>query len=162
MGCRLSQLDADHAARRALDGAAWHFVLWEFLHGSYLSIKCILGSNSREPATALGLMTKCLLIFHAVVFTRIVFRCENMHIPGEYLAALLRTEMPVKITVGMLAAVVVISFGLFSQWLGERYDLTSQFLSTPIVFKSDCYTATSIAVMAFNFSGPMSFIYFQF
>jgi len=143
-------------------GAAWHFILWGVLHGSYLSIERIFTGERSQPASALGLMIKRLLIFHAVVLTWLVFRCENMHILGEYLAALMRTEMPGEITIGMLAAVCVIGFGLLIQWLGECYDLTTQFLRTPILFKSGCYTATSIAVMAFNFSGPMPFIYFQF
>jgi D-alanyl-lipoteichoic acid acyltransferase DltB (MBOAT superfamily) len=146
-------------------GAAWHFVVWGGLHGTYLAIERALGGSRSakavRPAGAI-LLTRRLLVFHAIVLTWLVFRCETLADVGRYLQALTRFDAPTTVTVGMLAAAAVVAAGWLAQLAGELREPASRFLTTSPLLQGAAYAAAAVVIAVFNFSGPTPFIYFRF
>jgi D-alanyl-lipoteichoic acid acyltransferase DltB (MBOAT superfamily) len=146
-------------------GAAWHFVLWGFLHGSYLAVEKMVGAaavtveNYRNGAT---LFLKRLLVFHAVVLTWLVFRCEDMSRLADYLQALVTFNAVESVTLGMAVCAAVVLFGFVAQWTNESVDLPDRFVRMPVAVKGLVYAAAAVLIMVFNFAGPRPFIYFRF
>lgn len=146
-------------------GAAWHFVLWGFLHGGYLAVEKMVGSAAVTTASyrsRKSLFLKRIMVFHAVVLTWLVFRCEDMTALGHYLTALIRFEPVDGVTVGMLACAGVILFGWAAQWINEIASIPERFQAMPVVLKGAIYAAAVVLIMVFNFDGPRPFIYFRF
>jgi alginate O-acetyltransferase complex protein AlgI len=146
-------------------GAGWLFVLWGFLHGTYLIVERLLAARRSAPRVAssgLGLLVRRLAIFHAVVLTWLVFRCESLEQLWQYLGALGRVGVPSTVTTGMLAAIVLICFGWLAQLVNEQSNLVDAFINLPIPVKGSLYATASLVVAVFNVTGATPFIYFRF
>jgi hypothetical protein len=105
---------------------------------------------------------KRILIFHAVVLTWLVFRCEDMAGLLGYLAAMVRFQPVEQITAGMLVCAGAILFGWSAQWINETTPLPDRFQETPVFLKGAIYAAATVVIMVFNFTGPRPFLYFRF
>jgi alginate O-acetyltransferase complex protein AlgI len=147
-------------------GAAWHFVLWGFLHGIGLVTERTLGVQRKDPAAGdrsqVALTFRRLTIFNGIVFTWLVFRCSDMRNLGDYLMALVDLERGGTLSTGSIVAVLLIAAGLLAQYLHEHWDLNSGYLAMPIYAKSGLYAAVAVAVLVMNSRGAQTFIYFRF
>ncbi len=92
-------------------GANWTFVIWGAMHGAYLSIERALGIDRKKPADmgAGERFIRRVVTFHLVVFTFLVFRCDNIVVFGDYLARLTaldaaQTAIPVLFFVALAVA----------------------------------------------------------
>jgi len=69
-------------------GANWTFILWGFLHGLALVVhRFWTGFRPQSPSPSLAVRGLCWLgTFAWVVMCFTIFRCENIHVAGEFLA----------------------------------------------------------------------------
>jgi hypothetical protein len=108
------------------------------------------------------LLGRRILVFHAVMLTWLVFRCDSLAVLGRYLGALFHSGPPIVLTNAMLWAVVLILFGWCCQLVTEFRDPIERFLALPPFWQGALYAFAAILIMAFNFGGSVPFIYFQF
>lgn len=147
-------------------GAAWHFVLWGTLHGTYLAIERRLG-GSRKPSelgerTWVMVTFRRLIVFQAVVLTWLVFRAQDMGLLGKLIKALVGfNEVPLVITGGMLMCMVVVVGSYLMQFVALRTEVMRVFLSLPLPLRGLSYALLVVLVLTFN-KGAQPFIYFQF
>jgi alginate O-acetyltransferase complex protein AlgI len=144
-------------------GAAWHFVLWGLFHGLYLAIERRLGVGRGPVEGAVALTLRRLVVFHAVVITWLLFRAQDTQKLVDLSRALLGgSAAPGLLTNGMVAAMVLVVLGLWTQWIGAARDVDGAFLRLPVPVKGLIYCAVAIAVVVFNSGGAKAFIYFAF
>jgi D-alanyl-lipoteichoic acid acyltransferase DltB (MBOAT superfamily) len=93
-------------------GAAWGFLLWGGLHGSYLAVERLLRGRVRAPAWA-----RWLVVFHGVVLAWVLFRAPNLDVAGTFLS---RLGHPGHATLWKASVVGLIAVVLGAQLLPER------------------------------------------
>ena len=150
-------------------GAAWTFVAWGAVHGTYLAIhKMLLGERRPDlswPRTALGWLAdlgKMFLTFHLVCFTWILFRAEDFGNALEYIVGIGRLE-----GLGELSPTVLFAAGLLllldsvQTWRNSHTWLSV----TPRPLRYGIVHILLISVLAaavFHVHTITPFIYFQF
>jgi alginate O-acetyltransferase complex protein AlgI len=144
-------------------GAAWHFAVWGFLHGLWLSLERSFGGRkaSRPPTSKPVAVAKMIGVFQGVTALWVVFRARSM--PELYnVLAVMAGSIPSEISVGMLAACLIMIGAWTVQVVGGVYPIKDRFLVLPIPLKTVPYLAVTALVLIFNSETPKSFIYFQF
>jgi len=141
-------------------GAAWKFILWGTLHGTYLSVERVfldrMGPSSRVMR-GLGR----IWVFHVVCFSWILFRSTDMTYVKEMLGGLFRGGEPVLLTP---QAVVVLGMGFCMQFLDAARPARLQNRIGALPGWLQGLTAAVILVIILGL-GPLGvapFIYFQF
>jgi alginate O-acetyltransferase complex protein AlgI len=158
-------------------GAAWTFVAWGFLHGTYLVLERLSGRNRLAPSpdntpggeaiipgmrTLVRMAGTYFLVYLAWVFFRaesmgdafLIFR-RMMTEPGSWgEAAELFTEQK-------WACVLVASLAI-TEWIGRRHWNPLRYENLPLVLRWTCYTAAVWLVLLFGTRQTSEFIYFRF
>jgi alginate O-acetyltransferase complex protein AlgI len=93
-------------------GAAWGFVLWGGLHGSYLAVERLFRGRVRIPAWLAR-----LIVLQLVVLAWIPFRAPDLGLAGTFASRLVHAGPATLWTPAVLVALAVV-FGL--QWVPER------------------------------------------
>ena len=145
-------------------GAAWHFVIWGALHGTYLVVERYFLERAPTPPqrSAAGLALRRLLIFHAVVLTWLVFRAQDNTLLWELIRALCGgSTQALSLSGSQLMACVVIVASYVAQGVALRWDPMQAFARLPAPIRSLSYAGLVVLVLAYNV-GAQPFIYFQF
>ena len=93
-------------------GAAWGFVLWGALHGTYLVVERVLRGRIELPA-----WFRRFVVLQLVVLAWIPFRAPDLSLAGTFASRLVHAGPATLWTPAVLVALAVV-FGL--QWLPER------------------------------------------
>ncbi|MCB0318667.1 MAG: MBOAT family protein, partial [Bdellovibrionales bacterium] len=151
-------------------GAAWNFVIWGFLHGSYLVLEKLFNTQEIRAGISLRKICKIIIIFHLVLFTWIAFRAETLVDMSAILNAMFNpffesnsaAAASHSITKGMIIAWAVIALGWLSQIIAEFWNYQTRFLALPIPIKVAVYSLISAAVCIMGSGASRPFIYFKF
>jgi alginate O-acetyltransferase complex protein AlgI len=144
-------------------GAAWNFVFWGFLHGSFLCIERYTSSFFKlDKEYPFGRIFGTVLVFHFVCLTWVFFNAENFSVAWEYLSALGNTHIATKLTDGFVASILLI--GAVGQFLPENLmDRLEQGGTRLPLFAQAAALAGVLVIIGAIGPGTMApFIYFRF
>ncbi len=146
-------------------GAAWNFVIWGAMHGSFLLIERLLGMRRVTPQQTFS--TARLIVHRAIVMVGVlaawvVFRAATLADISAYAQALTCQRMPALITAAQMAAMLVIAGSWMMQYVGRRGDPFERLAPLPLPLKCLGYAIAAVMIIVFNSGGPQPFIYFQF
>lgn len=147
-------------------GAAWTFVVWGALHGSYLVIHRLWARN-KQPAlvkfrqSTFWRWTSRFLLFHAVCFSWIFFRSTDFEVA---FSALGRFTVGGAATLASASAFALLALGLAGQYVPGKWlnKLELGLCRCPTVLRG---AALALAIFVIDLLGPTGvapFIYFQF
>ncbi|HEX5051262.1 MAG TPA: MBOAT family O-acyltransferase [Planctomycetota bacterium] len=146
-------------------GAAWHFVLWGLAHGCYLAFERRFGAGRLRASTTglrAGLLRR-LFVFHAVVFTWLLFRVQTTSDLVAYLHALVGlTDVVTLPTRAHAVALLLCAAAWAAQQFGLRGHLDGWILRLPVWVQAIGHAGAMVAVLVFNSRGAQPFLYFQF
>ena len=147
-------------------GAAWTFVAWGGLHGSYLVVHRLWsqigwGPLVRWRATTGWKWMARILLFHAVCLGWVFFRASTFDLAFQVLGQL---RVPGAATLATGPVVLVLFFGLAGQWMPARWrnGFEVEMGRWPALARG---AAVAVAIAAIEMLGPTGvapFIYFQF
>jgi D-alanyl-lipoteichoic acid acyltransferase DltB (MBOAT superfamily) len=147
-------------------GAAWTFVAWGALHGTYLVVHRLWSRIQWGPlvnlrGTAAWKWTARILLFHAVCVGWVFFRASSFEIAFTVFR---RLAVPAASTLATGPVLIVLFLGLAGQFRPPRWRnaLETEMGRWPAVVRG---AALAAAVAAIEFLGPTGvapFIYFQF
>lgn len=144
-------------------GAAWNFVYWGLLHGSYLIMEHYIVSIRPSFRVILSSLTGRLFIFIVISLTWILFRSASLSQASDIFQSLWSSR--VTGTLGFLestgTAVVVISMFIWHQIIRRR-SAHKIFSAWPVWVKSVCTGFALISIYIFSKGDSRAFIYFQF
>jgi D-alanyl-lipoteichoic acid acyltransferase DltB (MBOAT superfamily) len=144
-------------------GAAWNFIFWGFLHGSFLCVERYISALFKlDKEYPFGKTFGTLLVFHFVCLTWVFFNAENFSVGLEYLAALGNTHIATKLTDGFVASILLI--GALGQFVPENLiDRIEQGGTKLPLFAQAAALASVIVIIGAIGPGTMApFIYFRF
>jgi alginate O-acetyltransferase complex protein AlgI len=144
-------------------GAAWTFVAWGALHGTYLVVQHawtrLRSTVAFDAPFAVPPVARATCVFALVTFTWLFFRAPDFGTASDYLSALLRftpgsegSVLPLVVLAGLMLAIDV------PQALSENEYV---FLEWPAVPRAVA-TATAALLLLASGSTNAPFIYFQF
>jgi alginate O-acetyltransferase complex protein AlgI len=138
-------------------GAAWGFVLWGALHGTYLAVERLLRGRVRLPT-----WVSRLVVLQLVVLAWIPFRAPDLGLAGTFASRLVHSGPATLWTPAVLVALAVV-FGL--QWLPER-PLTALReriqVMRPVALGTALAATVAIVAATVPTNAVPPFIYFQF
>lgn len=158
-------------------GAAWSFVAWGFLHGTYLVIERLTGRNrlapgpdqvpgGDRPVPGFSTLSRVGGTYLLVCLAWVFFRAESMSDAllifqrmilqfgsARELADLLATQ-------GWRCGLVVALLG--TEWMGRRHWNPLRFEYLPLPLRWAAYTAAVWLILLFGTQQSVGFIYFQF
>jgi D-alanyl-lipoteichoic acid acyltransferase DltB (MBOAT superfamily) len=154
-------------------GAAWTFVAWGGLHGTYLVVgrwyrqrrKGPLVESADPAPGPLGVLWKIFFTFHLVALTWIFFRAASFGIAADYLKGVLTWQggswhlghmdmLRATVLVGLVVAI-----DLVQNQAGDQVVM----LRWPAVRRGVFYGVLAVVmVMLGGIDAPVPFIYFQF
>ncbi len=148
-------------------GAAWTFVLWGVLHGSFLIIEQLL--KKWVPAdgvhtSKLGQFVLGLLTFFAVMLAFVVFRAENVTQAWHIISAMFVSNSTRPLIQQDAWLWIVLSAFLLMmvvQWYMRNRDLSQVINSMPLLFRS-LIIAMALILISLSPGNSNAFIYFQF
>lgn len=165
-------------------GAAWRFVAWGGLHGTYLvAEKALKELLKRRAAPRLktepvpvgqggfvvltGRLVRpalALITYGFVCVAWVFFRAQDFESARGVLAAMIgRRKELMPLDLWMIVALVVIALMLFCQWHMRDRDLSDFFVRIPFWLRPAILAVTLVAVLLAMVSGDTrAFIYFQF
>jgi D-alanyl-lipoteichoic acid acyltransferase DltB (MBOAT superfamily) len=143
-------------------GAAWHFVLWGFLHGLWLSLERFFtrAASTRNRIT-FTTTARIILVFHGVTALWMVFRANSLEALWNMIGVM-GSFVPSQFTLGAALAIGVMVWAWGAQIVTERLDIRKRFLVMPVAVKVVPYLAAIAFVLIFGSETPKSFIYFKF
>ena len=152
-------------------GAAWNFVVWGALHGTYLSVhRIFLRENSiemawpRRPIEFVFAVGRMIFTYCLVGFAWIFFRAPNLYSAITYLQGLIRLDRLNDVSpVVLFAAVIVLILDIIQRLTGSDTWLTDG--RSHRVWRYAVAQILSISVLAAgiaHFDTMTPFIYFQF
>ena len=146
-------------------GAAWTFVAWGAIHGSWLLIeRYVPALQPKEGAAGLSWPTvlRWLITFHVVCVAWVFFRAETFGLAGEMFTGLVQNGGGGELVTPLV--VLVIAGSLALQFLPRRLDLRWQAAFTRLapVGQAACLGAGLMLVDALGPEGIAPFIYFRF
>ncbi|MCV6592627.1 MAG: MBOAT family protein [Silicimonas sp.] len=139
-------------------GAAWTFILWGALHGTFLVVETLFRAAGRVQ---LPRALKIFIVFHLVVLTFVIFRIESLPQLWDFLAGLTRIGMETELATPFLIGLV--AFGIATHFLppvAPRAARAIDHLPWPLTALLGAAAITFIAGVAPP--GITPFIYFQF
>ena len=147
-------------------GAAWTFVVWGGLHGSYLVVHRLWSRIGWAPlvrwrATATWRWISRILLFHAVCLGWVFFRSSTFSIAFDVFS---RLRIPGPATLANGPVLLVLFLGLGSQFMPARWrnGFEVEMGRWPALARG---AAVAVAIAAIEILGPTGvapFIYFQF
>ncbi|MDZ4824012.1 MAG: MBOAT family O-acyltransferase [Flavobacteriales bacterium] len=155
-------------------GAAWTFIIWGILHGSYLVIENLLKKRERNSTNTIrgSIIIKAIrtiFIFHLVLFAWIFFRADSLGdavtvIDGIFSFAPQQAELPVEILrllyLGILfKAFFVVALFASDPWMRKILRSETHLTYTPKLLLFGFLLAV---IVLFGNWGEVEFIYFQF
>lgn len=146
-------------------GAAWNFVIWGGLHGSFLVIERIFQGRSTRKVTSPSVLKLCIqraIVFCGILATWVVFRASGLAGIKLFVLSLVAGGIPDSITLGQAMAAVVVSISFVMEYVGRKFKLFDGFLNWALPLRCILYGVAAIVLIVFSSSGPESFIYFQF
>ena len=144
-------------------GAAWTFVVWGGLHGTYLATGRLLrGRDERQP-TGFALWRRRIVTFHLVCLAWVFFRADSFGTAKDVLFGLF-TRWGHGSPLVTLGVVVAILAGIASQYLPANWPraLMERFSRLPVVAQA---AVLGVGLMVTSVMGPEGvapFIYFRF
>ena len=147
-------------------GAAWTFVVWGALHGSYLVAHRFWTSIEWAPVVRLRATTAWrwiahLLLFHAVCLGWVFFRASSFEIAFTLLRRLTIPGVATLATVPVILALIVGIAGQF-QPIRWRFAAESELRRWPALAAGAAFAAAIFAIELLGPSGIAPFIYFRF
>ena len=147
-------------------GAAWTFVVWGGLHGTYLVLHRRFRDSSQVSATYVPTwkdLPAILATFHLVAFSWIFFRADSFSQAWEVMTGILGLRQADGFPYGGLGLVLpafamVILIDLI-QRKGKRHEA---FLGLPSFAQGALYGTYFVAILLFSGQETVDFIYFQF
>ena len=147
-------------------GAAWTFVIWGALHGSYLVVHRLWTSISWAPVLRLRQSTAWrwasrLLLFHAVCLGWVFFRSPSFGIAFQVLR---RLAIPGACTLLSIPVALALLAGLAGQFqpLRWRKALEVELGHWPSMVRGAAFAAAVFTIEVLGPSGVAPFIYFRF
>lgn len=148
-------------------GAAWHFVLWGFLHGLMLSLERFIGYRKRQSdGVSSGRLLPRLLTFQLIVALWIPFRSPDLDRALELVKVMVGFTTPdlvsSSVTIGHCIVAIVLAVSWIWQLSPETPLLKERFLLLPTGVKALAYGLVGFGVAIIVSDVPKTFIYFQF
>lgn len=150
-------------------GAAWTFVVWGGLHGTYLAVhKWLLGDRQAESENRIRtipiLLRKLpllILTFHLVALTWIFFRAADFAQAWEFLTGIfaMRPGLEMSPVKRLVAATALLLMVDIPQYLSKSHTV---FTRWPVLARGVFYAILILALFALRTDGKVPFIYFQF
>jgi D-alanyl-lipoteichoic acid acyltransferase DltB (MBOAT superfamily) len=147
-------------------GAAWTFVAWGGLHGSYLVIHRLWTRIEWQPVQTLRRAggwkwASRILLFHAVCAGWIFFRAPSFSLAFSVFS---RLAAPGVATLASGPILLVLFFGLAGQFMPSRWrnGLEIEMGRWPALARGAALAAAIAAIEILGPSGVAPFIYFQF
>jgi alginate O-acetyltransferase complex protein AlgI len=147
-------------------GAAWTFVIWGALHGSYLILHRAWSAIAWQPiarlrATKTWRWIARILLFHAVCLGWVFFRASS------FIAAftlLRRLSIPGAVTLATAPVILALIVGLAGQFqpLRWRKAFESELGRWPAILRGAAFASAVFAIELLGPTGVAPFIYFQF
>jgi len=146
-------------------GAAWHFVVWGALHGSYLAIERAVQAPLRRRFGSQGAFPRVILYlgtFLVVSVTYVFFRAESIRDAYQFLGAMFAGGAGELVDQAHIAIVaVVVGCTAITQILLRDSDLESFVTRLPLWSRSAAL-AVMICSLVLAPGDDRAFIYFQF
>jgi D-alanyl-lipoteichoic acid acyltransferase DltB (MBOAT superfamily) len=158
-------------------GAAWTYVIWGALHGTYL-VTSVLTTRLRERiATTLSLARyekiltplKMLLTFNLVAFAWIFFRANSLHDAMHIVRQLGSLAGGLKLGIPpftrndlLLAIALVLLLQLIHMLQRNRATVIDALMARPAWVRWAAYYGMILLILSVGMFGAQSFIYFQF
>jgi hypothetical protein len=148
-------------------GAAWRFVFWGGLHGSYLIGEQYLkriGSEWHWPRRMAGQVFLAALTFGLVCLTWVFFRASTLRDAGSLLRAMIFGAPDHRLALGTEAVVtvaVVTGLLLAGQWTLRHSSVEEGWSRLPR-WSRPLVLALVLLILAFVPGDNRAFIYFQF
>jgi alginate O-acetyltransferase complex protein AlgI len=159
-------------------GAAWKYVVWGALHGTYLIaghfLRPMRESMVRRTPLAkhprLRVALQVVMTFHLVLLAWVFFRAANVRVGANILrrifdGSLIRehTFLQTVMTPEVLGCLAAIGFLELIHWLERHKAMRHQLRSRPRAIRWAYYYAMLLILLNFGmFTNPSEFIYFQF
>ncbi len=145
-------------------GAAWTFIVWGALHGTYLVAERIVrqGWQSRGFPPAVVAAGKWLLTFHLVCFAWIFFRAETFSLALDVVGQIATAGGTGPLVTPLLVATIAASLAV--QFMPAQVARTGErvLAATPLAVYAMATAVGLAAIDAFGPEGVAPFIYFQF
>ncbi len=144
-------------------GAAWNFVMWGFLHGTFLCIERFASNVFKlDKNFPYGKIFGTILVFHFVCLTWVFFNAENFAVGLEYLAALGNTHIATKLTDGFVGSILLVAaIGQFvPENLIDRIERGGTKL--PLFAQAAALAGVLVIIGAIGPGTMAPFIYFRF
>ncbi len=147
-------------------GAAWNFIFWGVLHGTYLGMEKFVRETFQKFSFKPGVWSHyagLFLTFHFVTLTWIFFASSTFKVATDYLAAIVKNSALTSQLATPFTATLV--FGtLAAQFLPKdlNMNLAKYFESLPLAAQGLALGATLVILSAIGPQGILPFIYFQF
>jgi alginate O-acetyltransferase complex protein AlgI len=141
-------------------GAAWTFVVWGGIHGSWLALERALGFR---PVSRVGMWAGRVVTFHVVCFAWIFFRADSFSRAGQVLERLVTAwgQASPLVTTSVVLAIVV---GIAGQYVRPTAvtGLLHGFARLPAVAQGACVGVAIVVIETLGPTGVAPFIYFRF
>lgn len=144
-------------------GAAWNFVFWGVLHGTFLGFERFIASKLKlNKEFPWGKLVGTFLVFHFVCLTWVFFNADSFTTAFQYLAALGNFGANIKLTDGFILSILLI--GMIGQFLPEGLidRLESEAGRLPLVAQAGTLAAVIVVIGAIGPGTMAPFIYFRF
>jgi hypothetical protein len=164
-------------------GASWTFIVWGFIHGSYLVLGLITRNVRSGIAHSIGLDSVPLLhkgmqivvTFILVSLAWAFFRSDSLY-DGAYIIAHLHTGWSDILSANgidrliflgkprteFVIAISSLVFVWVIHFLETHSTMRTMFSGKPVVFRWPVYYILVTAILLLSAPGPQKFIYFQF
>jgi alginate O-acetyltransferase complex protein AlgI len=150
-------------------GAAWTFVFWGALHGTYLILQRLaqplLKKISVLTGTFLYNLLSWIVVFTAVCFAWIYFRSPDFETANEVISRILDFENmslgSIKFKFLAIKALFVILLLVVGEYISTKIQIEKMLLSNQI-FRNFAFLSISILIILFGTFTSEQFIYFQF
>ncbi|MGK0398975.1 MAG: alginate O-acetyltransferase complex protein AlgI [Gammaproteobacteria bacterium] len=143
-------------------GASWNFVIWGFLHGTWLAVEksITLGKSHPKKIGFLSGLIKKLLVFHGVCLLWVLFRATTLNDSLLYFQHLLLPPYDLSVRVPSALSTTLLLFLVFHNKLAQylvgdkflRISLTKQVLMSLFII---------LTTLAYS-QARLDFIYFVF
>ena len=147
-------------------GAAWTFVAWGALHGSYLVVHRLWSMVRWEPVvrmrgTVVWEWVSRVLLFHAVCVGWVFFRASTFGLAFDIFR---RLGVPGAATLATGPVVLVLMIGLAGQFAPTRWrnSIEVELGRWPSVVRGAAFAGAIVAIEVLGPTGVAPFIYFQF
>jgi alginate O-acetyltransferase complex protein AlgI len=145
-------------------GAAWTFVVWGALHGTYLVVERVVRARWQprgfpQPVVQVG---QWLLTFHLVCFAWVFFRAETFTQATDVLAQIATAGGTGPLVTALVGAAIVASLAV--QFLPRQVADTGErvLAAAPLAVYAVAMAVGFAVIDAFGPEGVAPFIYFQF